>query len=119
MYIHAVCRSLVKIMRIVWPVGITWLIILGGGGEVYAKSTMGGRSFNLQRSQVKKLGKVGLNTGFSFFFLSLHHQNNRLENISVYLPLFNSVAKKLSLGRKYIGGAFAPPPSPTPPPPMV
>jgi len=32
---------------------------------------------------------------FSLFFMSLRHPNNRLENISVlYLPLFNSVAKK-------------------------
>ena len=34
--------------------------------------------------------------GFLKKNLSLHHQNNRLENIYVfYLPLFNSVAKKL------------------------
>ena len=48
------------------------------------------------------------NAGFPFS-LSLHHHNNRLENISIYyLPLFNSVAKNLFLGRKSIGGTFAP-----------
>jgi len=44
---------------------------------------------------------VPYNAGFPYF-LSLHHQNNRLENINIYLPLFNSVAKNLFLGRKNI-----------------
>ena len=39
---------------------------------------------------------VPYNAGFPFC-LSLHHQNNRLENIStVYLSHFNFVAKKTS-----------------------
>ena len=45
-----------------------------------------------------------------FHFLCIYITKvNRLENISIYyLPLFNSVAKNLFLGRKNIGGAFAP-----------
>jgi hypothetical protein len=43
------------------------------------------RNFNLRRIQVIKIGNTRLNAGFSFA-LSLH-QNNRLENISLfYLP---------------------------------
>ena len=43
---------------------------------------------------------VMYNAGFPFS-LYLHHQNNRLENISIYyLPLFNSVTKNLFLGKK-------------------
>jgi len=38
------------------------------------------------------------NTAFSFF-LSLHHPNNHSENI-FYLPLINSAAKKIFLGKK-------------------
>jgi len=41
----------------------------------------------------------------------LHHQNNGLENISIfYLLLFNSGAIKSILGRKNIEGVFALPP---------
>ena len=47
------------------------------------------------------------------FFLSLHHPNNHLENVSIfYLPLFYSVAKKTVLGRKKIEGATPPPHEP-------
>ena len=47
---------------------------------------------------------------FPSLFLSLHHPNNRSENISIfYFPLFNSVAQKNFLVRNNIGGAFAPP----------
>ena len=55
------------------------------------------------------LFSVPYNAGFPFS-LYLRHQHNRLENISVYyFPLFNSVAKNLSLGKKKkIGGACAP-----------
>jgi hypothetical protein len=43
------------------------------------------------------------------FSLYLHHQNSRSENVPIYyLPLFNSVAQNLFLGRKNIGGTFAP-----------
>jgi hypothetical protein len=48
------------------------------------------------------MGKIRLTAGFFIFFLSLHHPNNRLENF------FNSAATKVFLGRKNIGGAFAP-----------
>jgi hypothetical protein len=41
--------------------------------------------------------------------VSLHHPENRLENVCIFfLPLFNSVVKTLFLGLKKIGGAFAP-----------
>jgi hypothetical protein len=36
-------------------------------------------------SQVTKIGKMLLNPGFSFFCLSLHQSNSRLENISVFI----------------------------------
>jgi len=52
---------------------------------------------------------VPYNAGFPFS-LYLHHQNNRLENISVYyLPLFNPVAKNLFLGRKKYWRDICPP----------
>jgi len=36
------------------------------------------------------------NAGFPFFFLYLHHQNNRQENISIFLfAPFNPVGKNL------------------------
>jgi len=47
-----------------------------------------------------------------FILLSLHHQNNHLENIFIFFhfaTLLNSAAKKQFLGRKNIGGTFAPP----------
>jgi hypothetical protein len=44
--------------------------------------------------------------------VSLHHPSNRFEDISIYWPLFNSVTKKLFLGRKNIGG-YLPPVAPT------
>jgi hypothetical protein len=45
------------------------------------------------------------------FFLSLHHPNNRLENIyTFYLPLFNSAAKETI--RKYKKYRMANPPPP-------
>jgi hypothetical protein len=51
--------------------------------------------------------------GFSFLF-SLHHPNNRLENIfNFYLLLRNSAEKTPFLGRKYIGGASSPTATPT------
>jgi len=38
-----------------------------------------------------------------FFFCVLHHENNRLENTSIfYLPLFNAVAKKKSFLEKLL-----------------
>jgi hypothetical protein len=40
----------------------------------------------------------GYSAGFKFIFVSLLHPNNRFENICIlYLPLFNSVAKKTIL----------------------
>jgi hypothetical protein len=58
---------------------------------------------------------VSRETQVFHFLLSLHHTNNRLENISTFLfgPLQLSSKKNLFLGRKNIGGIFAPlvPPS--------
>lgn len=54
------------------------------------------------------MGKIHLNAGFSFFIL-FRAPIQLFENISIfYLSLFHSVAKKLCLGSKNIGGAFAP-----------
>jgi hypothetical protein len=69
-----------------------------GVGRRGEESTMGIRNFNLRRNEVRNMEKIGLNDGFSFFPLSLHHSNHSLENIYIfYLPLFNSVAKKCIL----------------------
>jgi hypothetical protein len=57
------------------PIGVTWLTTLGGGMSI--------RYFNLQKSQVRKIQKISLNTGFSFS-LSLHQPHNRSENISIF-----------------------------------
>jgi hypothetical protein len=49
------------------------------------------------------------------FYLSLHHQNSRIENISFLfcLPLFNSVAQKIILNyKKYWGWGICPPLAP-------
>jgi hypothetical protein len=64
---------------------------------------MGIRNVNLQTRQLKKQGVYC----FVSFFLSLHHQNNRPKNISIFhLPLFNSVAKATIL----LEGQLPPPP---------
>jgi hypothetical protein len=55
-----------------------------------------------------RLYSASLKTQDFHFLLSLHHPNNPLENIFIfYLPLINSVAKTLLLGRKNIRGGFA------------
>jgi hypothetical protein len=47
------------------------------------------------------------------FLLSLHHSNNRLENICIfYLPLFNSVVQNCSLVEKLLEGHLTPTCSP-------
>jgi hypothetical protein len=69
--------------------------MLAEGGQ----STMGIRNLSLQRSKVRNRGKIRLNAGF-YFFLSLHHLRDGLENISIFcLPLFISVVKKLFAGK--------------------
>ena len=80
-------------------IGITCLITKGGRGE----STMGIRNSNLERSQVSKKGKVGLN-----HFLSYTHSFPPLSN-QFLLTYFKSVAiRKLFLGVKNIveGGIY-------------
>jgi len=49
--------------------GKTWIKKRGGGGGGVATLTMGIRNFNLQRGQVRKMGKIGLKAGLSFFCL--------------------------------------------------
>jgi hypothetical protein len=57
------------------------------------------------------------NAGFPFS-LYLRHQNNCLENIYIlYLPLFNSVAKKTILRQKKYWRGIAP--TLQPPPPQI
>jgi hypothetical protein len=63
---------------------------------------MGIRGFNLRRSQFRKMGKIGLNQPLIYIHSFPH------SHPIFYLFLFNSVAKKLFLGIKNIGGAFAP-----------
>jgi hypothetical protein len=78
---------------------VIWLITLRGGGGRGSKIDQGISNFNLRSNQVRKLGKIPLKTAFFIFFVSLHHPHNRLENISVlYLPLFNSVSRKILKG---------------------
>ena len=86
-------------------IGITWLMNTGG-----AKSTMGIRDFNIRNSHIRKRGKTGLNQSLIYMPpfppLSANY---------FYFPLFNSVAKKLFLGVKNIGGSHLPhPPKFTP-----
>jgi hypothetical protein len=71
--------------------------------------------------------------GFNSAFKGLIYERFKLERVGIsnqslvyiypiqpkltqifYLPPFNSVVKKIFLGRKYIGGAFAPSPQVTP-----
>ena len=81
--------------------GATWLITFGGWGT---KSTKGIRNFNLQRSQVRKMGKI--------------RWNQLLIDIYPFPPLSPQMhtLTKLFLGRKNIGGGDS---SPTLPPPKL
>jgi hypothetical protein len=68
--------------------GVTWLITLREGGQNRPWVLV---ALMYERVKLRNSGKIGL----FHFFLSLHYQNNRFENISIfYLPLFNLVAKK-------------------------
>jgi hypothetical protein len=78
-------------------IGLNWQITLEGLQE--AISCMGIRNLNLRSSQVRKMGKISLKTGFSLF-KSFHRPNNRLKYFYC-LPLFKSAAiKKLFFGTK-------------------
>jgi hypothetical protein len=61
--------------------------------------------------KLRKWGKIG----FFQFFLPVYRPNNGFENTS-YLLLFNSVTKKLFLGRKILEGHL---PTPMYPPPKL
>jgi hypothetical protein len=80
-----------------YNIGVTWLIISGGGLVLGNQMPMfcAGKMLNFH------------------FFLPLHHPNKCFNNVSVfYLPLLNSIAKKLFLGTKHIGWTFVPVASP-------
>jgi hypothetical protein len=47
-------------------IGVTWLVTVGGGGS---KSTMDIRNFNLRKSQVRKMGKIGFNQSLIYYDL--------------------------------------------------
>jgi hypothetical protein len=76
------------------------------------KSTTGISNVHLRRRHVRKKGKIGLNQ--SLYWCASFHRSHF--NFFLYLPLFDSVAKKQFLGRKYMGGTFAPTVTQPPPP---
>jgi hypothetical protein len=64
--------------------------------------------------KVREMAKISFSVGFSFFQLSFHHPNNRLENSPIFLfvPL-QLIRKKLFLDKKKrIGVALTSMPSP-------
>jgi hypothetical protein len=75
--------------------GITWLITVGANMDI--------RNFTLQKSQIRKRGKIGLNQ-------SLIYTNpcNPLLTNFFYFPLFISVAKRknCSLVEQFLEGHF-------------
>ena len=86
-------------------IGLNWLITLKGWQE--AISPMGIRNPNVRSSQVRKMGKISLNAGFSFFKY-FHHPNNRLKIFLLFAPLQISNNKEIILRYKNMGGEFAP-----------
>jgi len=82
-------------------INLNWLITLKGWQE--AISSMGIRNLNLRSSQVRKMGKISLNAGFSFF-MSFYHPNNRLKIFLLFAPLHISSNKEGILGYKNMGG---------------
>ena len=82
---------------------VTWLMTWEGGGKIENGYW-----------ELRCLFSEPCKTRVFSFFLSLHHQNNSLQNVTIfYLPLFNSVAQKTPfLGRKKnigSGGGRLPP----------
>jgi hypothetical protein len=67
---------------IITILGTIWLIKFGRRGS--ENKTMGIRKYNLQTSQVRMMEKIRLKAGVSYF-LSLHCQNNRVENTSTFI----------------------------------
>lgn len=68
--------------------------------------------FNLPKSQINKEGEEN----FFIFFLSLHHQNNRSENITTFSfapPQLSSQKEEFS--EKNIGWVYLLPSKPLPP----
>jgi len=68
---------------------------------------MGIRHLNLRSSQVRKMGKISLNAGFSFF-KSFYHPNNRFKIFLLFAPLQISSNKESILGYKNMEGEFSP-----------
>jgi len=55
------------------------ITIFGARGN----STVGIRNYNLRKIQLRKIGKIRLKAAFHLF-LSLHHSNNPIRNISTF-----------------------------------
>ena len=89
---------------------ITGITTLGSGrGVGGVKSTIGVRSFNLRRSQVRNRGNVGLNQSRIHKHAFSPTQPFRKYFYSIHLPLFDSVTppKKEYSYIKNIGNSFA------------
>jgi hypothetical protein len=69
-------------------IGVTRLIKLEGGRGL----TMGVIKFNLRKSQITKRGKNGLKQSLIY----MHPFTPFSPQFILYLPLFNSVVKKIS-----------------------
>jgi len=81
-------------------------------GLIVTQSTRGIKNFNFLRSEVEKDGQ----NWFVSFFLSLHHQNNRSENITTFSfapPQLSSQKEEFS--EKNIGWVYLLPSKPLPP----
>jgi len=87
--------------------GVTLLITLGEGG----KSSRGIRNFHLRVSQVTKRRKIHLTAGF-FIYFCFYTTQTEVQKIfiNLKLPLLNSAAKELFLGRKILEGHLPSPP---------
>jgi len=85
------------------PIRVTCLITLEG-----AKSTQGNTNFNSRRSQVRRMGKISLNAGCSFFSVftpQKHSLRKHSQFLFVPLPLSR---KALFIGRKILEGHSPP-----------
>jgi hypothetical protein len=84
---------------------VTWLRTLGeAGGRGKAKSTRVTSNINLGRSQIGMRRKIVLN--HSLIYIHTHISSTLIPIFFYLLPLQFSSQKKLSLGRKNMGGAF-------------
>jgi len=91
-------------------IDVTWLVTIGVG-EGGAKSAMGITKFNLRSSQVKKIGKIGLNQSLIYIYPFPPLPSNVL-----FAPLQHNNQKKTILKykkmlEKILGGHLASPPN--------